>query len=128
MTKKEAPLQTVWGQYIRALSLPWYGYFELKQTDKKTFPFSELEKSQEEGLPATEANGLYWKYSDQDQRRKPCDCSHTPPLPSYVVIAFSKVFYAIRIGHIVEMMEQGKKHITLSEAKELSEKIIRNIS
>jgi hypothetical protein len=127
MIKKEAKLQVVWGQYLRSLmeqGTPWYGYFELKQTDKEYLPFSALEENQLEGLPATEKNGLYWKYSDLDMRKKPCDCSCTPPLPSYVVIAFSGVFYAIRISTIEILIGGGYKKITLEEAKELCERVI----
>jgi hypothetical protein len=127
MIKKEAKLQVIWGQYLRSLmeqGTPWYGYFELKQTDKDYMPFSALEENQLEGLPATEKNGLYWKYSDLDMRKKPCDCSCTPPLPSYVVIAFSGVFYAIRIGEIIKMIEDSRTRITKVEAEKLCERVI----
>ena len=92
--KKEAKWQTVWNQYVREKKL--YGFFELKQTDLESFPFSKIETVQYEGLQATEKHGLVWKFSDTDMRPKPCDSVSIPPLPSYLVIKFKDGFYMIR--------------------------------
>ena len=120
--KHEAKAQIVFNQYLRERKPN--GYYELKQTDKKYFPFSKIEQVQYDGLQATEKGGLVWKLSDQDQRPKPCDTLCMPPLPSYVVIAFGKTFYFIRIKTIVDMRENGKISITLEEAKTHAEKIV----
>jgi hypothetical protein len=120
--KHEAKAQIVFNQYLRERKP--HGYYELKQTDKGYFPFSKIEQVQYDGLQATEKGGLVWKLSDQDMRPKPCDTFCTPPLPSYIVIAFGKAFYFIRIKTIVKMKEEGKISITLAEAKEHAEKIV----
>ncbi len=128
MKKKEAKWQTIWGQYLREMrerGTPLYGYFELKQTVNKTLPFSAIEDHQNSGLQATEESGLIWKYSDEDSRLKMCDCSSTPPLPSYLVIKFPDSYYMIRIGEIVRMREQGEVSITVDQAKTIAERIIK---
>lgn len=122
MIKKEAHWQTVWNTYCREKKL--YGFFELKQTIKDTFPFAKIEMVQYDGLQATEKNGLVWKFSDEISRPKPCDSISIPPLPSYVVIKFEDGFYMIRIGAIVEMRDNGLISITLTHAKKIAEKII----
>jgi len=120
--KHEAKAQIVFNQYLRERRP--HGYFELKQTDKKYFSFSNIEQVQYDGLQATEKSGLVWKLSDQDQRAKPVDTICTPPLPSFLVIAFGKTFYFMRIKTIVDMRESGKISITLEEAKAQAEKIV----
>ena len=121
--KKEAKHQVLLNQYLREKRL--YGYYELKQTDKDTFYFTNLEKHQYEGLQATEKEGLVWKLSDEDQRQKPCDTFCSPPLPSFVVIKFRDGFYFINIKKIVELRENNSLGITLSQAKEIAERIVR---
>jgi hypothetical protein len=123
MNKKEAKYQVIWNQYIREKKM--YGFFELKQTDTESFPFSKIETVQYDGLQATEKNGLVWKFSDTDMRPKPCDSVSIPPLPSYLVIKFSDGFYMIRFQRIVENRESGRISITRLEAENLAEKIIK---
>ncbi len=123
MSKKEAKIQVVWNQYLREKKL--YGFFELKQTDTETLPFSKIEIVQYEGLQATEKNGLVWKWSDEDRRPKPCDCVSIPPLPSYLVIKFKDGFYMIRFEKIVELRESGHISVSRSVAETLAEKIIK---
>lgn len=120
--KHEAKAQVIFDQYLRESRHA--GFFELKQTDKGYFPFSKIEMVQYDGLQATEKSGLVWKLSDQDSRPKPCDCLSIPPLPSYVVIAFGKTFYFIRIKDIVEMKESGKISIKHAEAEKIAEKVV----
>jgi len=121
--KKEAKWQTVWNQYVREKKL--YGFFELKQTDLESFPFSKIETVQYDGLQATEKNGLVWKFSDTDMRPKPCDSISIPPLPSYLVIKFKDGFYMIRFKKIVDLREEGGISIARSVAEKLAEKIIK---
>jgi hypothetical protein len=123
MIKKEAKWQTVWNQYVREKKL--YGFFELKQTDTESFPFSKIETVQYDGLQATEKNGLVWKFSDTDMRPKPCDSVGIPPLPSYLVIKFPDAFYMIRFQKIVDLREEGNISITRSTSEKLAEKIIK---
>ena len=80
-----------------------------------------MEEGQREGLPAAEANGLVWKFSDDDRRVKPCDCISAPPLPAYLVLRWGNTAYAIRIERILEMKQKG---ITEEEAREIAEKIV----
>ena len=121
--KKEAKWQTVWNQYVREKKL--YGFFELKQTDTESFPFSKIETVQYDGLQATEKNGLVWKFSDTDMRPKPCDSVSIPPLPSYLVIKFADGFYMIRFCWIVKLREEGGISVSRSTAENLAEKIIK---
>lgn len=123
MSKKEAKHQIVWNQYVREKKL--YGFFELKQTETESFPFSKIETVQYDGLQATEKNGLVWKFSDTDMRPKPCDSVSIPPLPSYLVIRFLDGFYMIRFQKIVDLREEGGISISRSIAEKLAEKIIK---
>ena len=123
MIKKEAKFQVLWNAYVREKKL--YGFFELKQTDQESFPFSKIETVQYDGLQATEKNGLVWKFSDTDMRPKPCDSVSIPPLPSYLVIKFIDGFYMIRFQKIVDLREEGGISIKRSVAEKLAEKIIK---
>ena len=122
MKKPEAKWQTIWNQYLRESK--HLGFFELKQTNKDSFPFSKIEIHQYEGLQATEKGGLVWKLSDEDRRQKPCDAIAIPPLPSYLVIKFPDAYYMIRIGDIVKLREEGGISITLEQAKSIAERIV----
>lgn len=123
MSKKEAKWNTVLNQYFREKK--FYCYFELKATDKESFPFSQIRKVQDEGLPALEKNGLVYKWSDEISRPKPCDGASLPPLPSYLIIKFPDGFYMIRFQKIVDLREEGGISISRSIAEKLAEKIIK---
>jgi len=123
MIKREQKWQTVWNQYVREKKI--YGFYELKQTDTESFPFSKIETVQYDGLQATEKNGLVWKFSDTDMRPKPCDSVSIPPLPSYLVIKFIDGFYMIRFQKIVDLREEGGISVSRSVAEKLAEKIIK---
>ena len=127
MIKKEAKFQVIWDQYLREKQKTgeMYGFFELKQTETESFPFSKIETVQYDGLQATEKSGLVWKLSDNDMRPKPCDCFSIPPLPSYLVIKFLDGFYMIRFQKIVDLREEGGISIARSVAESLAEKIIK---
>ena len=112
----------MFNQYLREKK--HHGFFELKVTVTETLPLAKIRKVQYEGLQATERDGLVWKLSDQDQRPKPCDTISIPPLPSYLVIKFPDAFYFIRIEEVVKIREGGAISITLSQAKEVAEKIL----
>jgi hypothetical protein len=101
-----------------------YGYYELKQTTTYVISYAKLEIHQYDGLQATEKEGLVWKFSDEDQRQKPCDCMSAPPLPSYLVIKFPDAFYVIRIKDVVILREEGGLGITRDLAKKVAEKIV----
>ncbi len=120
--KREAKAQVIFNQYLREKRL--HGFFELKVAKGGTFNFHDIEDHQYEGLQATEKNGLVWKLSDDDRRKKPCDTLSIPPLPSYLVIQFETDFYLIWIGIIVRMKEQNKISITRAEAEEEAEIVI----
>ena len=128
MRKKEADYQTTFNQYLREKRKvgEMYGFYELKAvgTHQNTFLFSRIESHQYTGLQATEQEGLVWKFSDEDQRQKPCDCVCIPPLPSYLVIKFSVQYYIIRIGEIVKLRDMGSISISEFVAAKVSEKIL----
>lgn len=122
MNKIEAKYQTVWGQYVRAKK--WHGYFELKVATGNTFIFSAFEDHQIDSLHATQVEGLYWKFSDEDRRKKPCDMIGSPPMPSYVVIIFGSTFHAVNIDEITRFQNDGRISITKDEVIGLSERIV----
>lgn len=125
--KPEAKWQTTFNHYLKEKREKgeMYGYYELKQTQKNSLPFSKIEIHQYDGLQVTEKSGMTWKFSDDDGRLKPCDCANLPPLPSYIVIKFPDAYYIIRIKDIVKMREEGSISITLDKAKEVAEKIVK---
>lgn len=119
-------MQILFNQYLRKKKL--YGFFELKVAKGGTFNFNDIEDHQYEGLQATERNGLVWKLSDEDRRKKPCDTLCIPPLPSYLVVQFGSVFYLIWIGIIVKMKGEGRISITREEAEREAEIVIHTES
>jgi hypothetical protein len=123
---REAQSNTLLNQYLRETRM--YCYYELKVCGGLTFNFAKIEPHQDEALPALAKEGLVWKLSDEDSRRKPCDGFCAPPLPSYLVIRFSgpkDAFFFIPYDRIQEMRRQGKRSIARSEAEELSTTIVR---
>ncbi len=123
MKKTEAKAQTLFNQYLREKKL--HGFFELKVAKGGTFNFHDIEDHQYEGLQATEKNGLVWKLSDDDRRKKPCDTLSIPPLPSYLVIQFEKDFYLILIEDLVFLKERDHKSINRDEAKNLAVMVVK---
>lgn len=120
MTKREADFQSVFNQYLRKKRM--YGNFELKQTTGKSIRFDAVEPHQGVGLLAASAEGFVWKYSDQDQRQKPFDCSSIPPLPGYVVLRFPKHFYIIKIERfLLEKVESDRLSITEERSRALAD-------
>ncbi len=126
MKKPEAKWQTIFNQYLREQQKKgeMYGFYELKQTTKESFPFSKIEIHQYDGLQATEKSGLVWKFSDDDMRQKPCDCVSIPPLPSYLVIKFIDAYYIILIRNIVKLREEGGISITKEQAEKIATRIV----
>ena len=121
--KREASSQTLWNQYIRATKI--YGYFELKEAQKHSLPFSRIEPHQWDGLIAMQENGLVWKLSDEDSRQKPCDCISTPPMTSYLVIRFSGVFYMLPMKEVIKIRDEGIISITEEKSKTIAAKIVK---
>lgn len=101
-----------------------YCYYELKVAKGNTFNFGKIETNQDEGLPALAKEGLVWKFSDEDSRKKPCDGGCFPPLPSYLVVKFKTVFFFIDYARILELKAQGAKSISREQAHELSTRIV----
>jgi hypothetical protein len=119
----ESKDNTTLNKYLREKRM--YCYYELKTARGGTFAFSKIEDNQDEGLPALERQGLVWKLSDEDSRKKPCDGFCTPPLPAYLVIKFDTVFCFIHYEDIQEMRASGRKSITQPEAMKIAQKIVR---
>lgn len=122
---KESKNNTILNQYLRAeRAKGFYCYYELKVARRGRFAFSAIEEVQEEGLPALAKDGLVWKLSDEDSRRKPCDGFSAPPLPSYLVIRFNDTFYFINHSEVAKKRLQGYKSINEAEARSLSTRIV----
>lgn len=119
---RESKSNTVLNQYLREKRM--YCYYELKVARGGTFPFSKIEDNQDEGLPALAKEGLVWKLSDEDSRKKPCDGMCTPPLPAYLVIKFGDTFYFIEYRYIQEMRRIGLKSLDEKKAKGLSTRVV----
>lgn len=119
---REAKNNTILNQYLREKRM--YCYYELKVAKGNTFNFSKIEDNQDEGLPALAKEGMVWKWSDEDSRKKPCDGGCLPPLPAYLVIKFKTLFIFIDYARIIELKDQGVKSITREQARELSTKIV----
>lgn len=120
---KESKSNTILNQYLREKRM--YCYYELKVAKGNTFAFSAIEDHQDEGLPALEKEGLVWKLSDEDSRKKPCDGFCAPPLPSYLVVRFRDTFYFILYSVIAKLRLNGAKSIDEERALELSTHIVR---
>ena len=123
MNKKEAKAQVILSAYFREKKI--YGFFELKQTETDNFRLSKIERTQYEGLQATEKSGLVWKLSDEDSRPKPCDTLSIPPLPSYLVIKFKDGFYIVRFQKFVDLRDEGVISVSRAEVERMAEKIIK---
>lgn len=127
MKHTEASKQTILNQYLREKRKEgFYCYGELKIAKGDKFFFRNIEDNQDEGLPALENNGLVWKFSDEDSRKKMCDFMSAPPLPSYLVIKFKKNFYFIRYDHIVKMKRNGVKSINEKDCKDICDKFFHS--
>jgi hypothetical protein len=119
---KEAGSNTVLNQYLREKK--HYCYYELKVARGGTFLFSKIEDVQDESLPALAKEGLTWKFSDEDSRRKPCDGGCFPPLPSYLVIKFGGSYCFIDYYKIQNLRGNGRKSITAAEAVSLATLVV----
>ncbi len=121
---KESKGNTRLNQYLREKRKEgFYCYHELKVAKGLYFNFKSIETNQDEGLPALEKEGLVWKFSDEDSRRKPCDGGSFPPLPAYLVIKFEKKYYFVRYDKIQGMRDRGEKSITEGEAFALADQV-----
>lgn len=123
---RESGANSVLNQYLREKK--HYCYYELKIAKGASFQFSKVETVQDESLPALAKEGLTWKFSDEDSRRKPCDGGCFPPLPSYLVIKFGGSFCFIHYADIQEMRASGRKSITAQEAVELAQIVVHTQS
>lgn len=119
---RESKSNTILNQYLRERRM--YCYYELKVAKGNTFAFSKIERSQDEGLPALDKEGMVWKFSDEDSRKKPCDGACLPPLPAYLIIKFGKVFCFIRYTEITKMRAAGEKSITSTTAAFIADKVV----
>jgi hypothetical protein len=122
---RESKDNTLLNQYLREMRKEgFYCYYELKTARGPSFAFSKIEDVQDESLPALGNEGLIWKLSDEDSRRKPCDGFSAPPLPSFLVIKFGTTFCFLRYERIQEMRAAGQKSISYDEALALSTKVV----
>lgn len=119
---RESKNNTVLNQYLREVRM--YCYYELKVAKAGRFAFSAIEQNQDEGLPALAKEGLVWKLSDEDSRKKPCDGFCAPPMPAYLVIKFDKKFYFILYEKISNMKKMNVKSINENEADAVASKVV----
>lgn len=121
--RQESKMTTKWNNYCR--NKPFYGICELKQTNSDKFYFHSFEPHQIDSLMAIEENGLVWKFSDQDQRLKPCDMISIGSNPAYVVIGFPTKIVAIRITDFVNFMNNTQNsYILMGEAQEIADQVV----
>lgn len=119
MKKREAKFQTTLNHYVRYREI--HGAFELKQTTTDSIPFDDVKEHQLRGLRAFRKAGLVWKLSDQDQRQKPFDSLHVPPMEAYVVIKFPSICVFIPIMIFLwEKKKSKRKSLTVEKAMELA--------
>lgn len=119
---RESKNNTILNQYLREKRM--YCYYELKVVKGGRFNFGKIEDNQDQGLPALAREGLVWKLSDEDSRKKPCDGFCTPPLPSYLVLKFDNTFYFIEYSKIVDFKAAGYVSIDLDEVKKISTQVV----
>lgn len=119
---RESDANAILSQYLRASR--FYCYYELKVAKGKRFSFAKIEPHQEAALPALAAEGLVWKLSDEDSRRKPCDGFCAPPLPAYLVIRFGRRFCFLPHGRIAELRALGQGFVTEEGAVALAAKVL----
>ena len=123
MKKREAADTIIWNHYCKQKKI--YGIFELKHCENKRLNFSAFEPHQIDSLMACEEEGLVWKFSDMDQRKKPADIISVPFIASYVVIKFAEEFVMIRITDFVKFMNSTQEtFITQEQCKKIATKII----
>lgn len=126
---RESASNSVLNQYLREKRKEgFYCYYELKVARGGTFLFSKIEDVQDESLPALANEGLVWKFSDEDSRRKPCDGGSFPPLPSFLVIKFGGSYCFMSYEKIQELRASGRKSITAGEATELATLVVHTPS
>ncbi len=123
---RESSANTLLNQYLREKK--HYCYYELKVARGGTFQFSKIEDVQNESLPALAKEGLTWKFSDEDSRRKPCDGGCFPPLPSYLVIKFGGTYCFLHYADIQDMRANGAKSITGKDARMLAAIVVHTPS
>lgn len=124
MIKREANFQTVFNKYLKDADI--VGHFELKKTTKNRIPFKCVKEHQIEGLIAAAESGFVWKYSDQDQREKPFDCSSMPPMSGYIVIKFPGAFYLIDVlDFVFERDHSIDKSLTKARAEVICTKYVK---
>jgi len=119
---KESKNNTILNQYLRETR--FYCYYELKVARGDKFFFSAIEEHQNEALPALEEEGLVWKLSDEDMRKKPCDGFCTPPLPSFLVVKFGDLFCFLHYQKIKQMRDAGAKSIDRVEAYRIADRVV----
>lgn len=119
---RESKDNTLLNKYLREKRI--YCYYELKTARGDTFPFSKIEEHQDEGLPALQKEGLVWKLSDEDSRRKPCDGFSAPPMEAFLVIKFGSTFCFVPYEEIQALRASGRRSISVEEALKLSTRIV----
>lgn len=123
MVRREAADTTLWSHYCRQKKI--FGIMELKHTDTQRFNFSSFEPHQIDSLMACEEEGLVWKLSDTDPRKKPADMISVPFYPAYLVIRFPESFVMIRITDFVKFMtETSNSYIHYNDCKKIATKIV----
>lgn len=117
MNKQEARFQTIFGHYLKA-NKSIQGFFELKQTDKDSVPYSSVRDVQYNSLQAISSpTGLYWKIPDDSMSAKPCDCFYFRNTPAWIVILYRRTnkFYIISIDNFIFYRDNRAKRKSLTE-------------
>lgn len=119
---RETKATTLLNQYLRATR--HYCYYEVKVARGNTLLFSKIEVNQDEGLPALNKEGLVWKLSDEDSRKKPCDGFCAPPAPAYLAVKWDQTFHLILYEKIINLRATGAKSMTREASAVMASKVI----
>ena len=121
MIKHEAKCQIIFKHWLQ--SGAWdegSAVFELKQTQGKSIPFSDVKEHQELNLVSAET-GLYYKIPDDSMGEKPFDCFCLKGVKGYVVLFFKKTFYIIEIHTFIKCKAwSNRASITEEMAKNIA--------
>lgn len=127
MQKREATFQTKFNSWLRNV-YKQTGAYELKQTQKEYWPYSNLAEHQEAWLLSVANGTAVYKISDESIGYKPFDCFCFNHAPAFVVILYpSKKFYLISINNLIYYRDfrAKKKSLKEEEAKEIASLMAR---
>ena len=118
--KREAKYQSLFNSWLKANNFPT-GAFELKQTQGKSLPFSDVKPHQLRALRIAKHGTFAYKISDFDMAWKPFDSFCLTTVPAYIVVFFKRNGYMIDVDDfLLEATKSTRKSLTEQRAIDLS--------